>query len=236
MTPCVSSSFSLDVPPLPPVDISPLVSRDWRKKGKKDQRRVSFFPKVSIQQILHRHDYSTLERQRTWLTLDELKSMKRKSLRLALALSSNPDSAAAVERNDDDDDDDDRWCIRGLEGRTRQGLRKRKRVKNAARDAVLWEQGLQRKWGVSIDDFGNGESILADAYYERTECAQIEAHMVGLRDAEEAERILAVSAEAEFASEILPAPSAGDRPRPPSRGNGIAAVDGSHRLAAIRPE
>merc|ERR1739848_889520 len=52
-------------------------------------------------------------------------------------------------------------------------------------NAVLLEQGRQRRWGESVDGL-NDDTIIADTYYEYTECAQIEAHMVGLRDASDA--------------------------------------------------
>jgi len=170
-TPTFSPTTTLDF------DLPPLVVRDSRKKGK-TRRRVSFFPETHIKYTIHHNDYTAAERRRTWLTMDELRWMKRSCQKLARELS-EPDS-----NNNNNNSNSDR-CIRGLEGRTRQGLTKRKRIKNAARDAVLWEQGLQRKWGVSIDGFSN-EKILADTYYEFTEFSQIEAHMLGLRDAVEA--------------------------------------------------
>jgi len=167
---------ALDNIPPPPVDISPLVVRGKTRK----QRRVSFFPEAFVRYTIHRKDYTREEKRRTWLTLDELRWMKKSCQRLALELSETSES---IDENDDDGDDD--RCLRGLEGRTRQGISKRKRVRNDARKAVLWEQGLQRKWGVSVDRY-NDDTIIADTYYEYTECAQIEAHMVGLRDASEA--------------------------------------------------
>ena len=201
-TPCFSASLD-DVPP-PPVDISPLlVARKRRGNSGKNQqqqqrrRRVSFHPEVSVQHTLHHKDYTASEKRESWLTMDELKSMKRSCQRLALALS-NPITHGDDDdnNNDDDDGEDASRCLRGLEGRTRQGISKRKRVRNAAREAVLWEQNLRRRWGISVDGFHDEDATdeanaVADAYYEFTECAQIEAHMVGLRDASVAREFLA---------------------------------------------
>lgn len=161
---------ALDNIPPPPVDISPLVVRKTK--------RVSFYPEAFVRYTTHLNNYTAEEKRRTWLTLDELRRMKKSCQRLALELSEVDD------QSEHGDDDDDR-CIRGLEGRTRQGISKRRRVRYDAKNAVLWEQGRQRRWGESVDGL-NDDTIIADTYYEYTECAQIEAHMVGLRDASEA--------------------------------------------------
>lgn len=190
-TPAFSPTY---VPP--PVDISPLMVRPHRHRNRnRNRKRVSFLAETHIRYTIHRNDYSASERRRTWLTMDELRYMKKSCQRLALELSepsggntnipATRNATALIHNNNNTKEDDDDRCLRGLEGRTRQGISKRKRVRNAARDAVLWEQGLQRKWGISIDGFSN-EKILADCYYEFTEFSQIEAHMVGLRDASEA--------------------------------------------------
>lgn len=71
-------------------------------------------------------------------------------------------------------------CLRGLEGKTTQGLIRRKRIKAVARKAVFDEQNIQANLGV-ID-----VETLANEYYEHTEYAQIDAHMKALRDRVEA--------------------------------------------------
>lgn len=165
----LTSTFtSEDVPT--PMEFSPIVSR---KTVQKRSRSVSFFPKVYIQGTLHRKDYTETEKRETWLTPSELKVMKRSCLKLGLEFSKRN---LQPRDNDETDDFIGGDCFRGLEGRTRKGLVRRKTAKKVARTAVFREQRHQKQWGVT------DAHKLADAYYECTEYPRMEAHMMGLRD------------------------------------------------------
>jgi len=188
--------MNMDTTPTPdavtvpsPVCISPIVATN---KVPKRKRSVSFNQEVHVQYCLHHKDYTAGERRRTWLTMTELSKMKYMSRKLAMEFSSssNPPTTRAVDDNKND-------CLRGLEGRTAQGLIRRKRIKRTAKKAVFYEQKAQKLMGI-LD-----EEKLADVYYEYTEYSQVEAHMVALRD----ETVAALLAAAKSDPPLTPAPS-----------------------------
>ena len=178
----------------PPVDISPIVATN---KVPKRTRNVTFNEEVHVQYCLHHKDYTAGERRRTWLTMTELCRMKYTIRKLAMEFSRNPPATRAVDDNEND-------CLRGLEGRTAQGLVRRKRTKRTAKSAVLYEQKEQKQMGI-VD-----VEKLADVYYEYTEYPQVEAHMVALRD--EAVAALLAAAKSEPPSTPAPSPSSTHAP------------------------
>jgi hypothetical protein len=76
-------------------------------------------------------------------------------------------------------------CFRGLEGKTTEGLIKKRMVKAHARDAVFQEQDRQWELGTT-----NPEKI-AHIYRKSTEVARTSARLLGLRDAKESKALLA---------------------------------------------
>jgi len=121
---------------------------------------------------LHRNkNYTKEEIQRSWLTTDDLYKIRQSCRRIALKFSKEQPPPNSNNSNNSEND-----CLRGLEGRTKQGVAKTKKIKWAAKTAVLCEQRLQLLEGIA------NEKRLADLYYEHTEYPQLEAHMVGLRD------------------------------------------------------
>jgi hypothetical protein len=174
----------------PPVDLSPIVATN---KVPKRKRSVSFNHEVHVKYCLHHKNYTAGERRRTWLTMDELSRMKYSNRKLAMEFSRNTPTRAY--------DDNENDCLRGLEGRTAQGLVRRKRIKTSAKRAVFYEQKTQKRTGI-VD----AES-LADVYFEYTEYPQVEAHMVALRDETVAALLAAAKSEPPSPSSSTPLPS-----------------------------
>jgi len=166
-----SSTFTLDAVPTP-MNFSPIVAT--HNRAPKRTRNVSFSFKLNVRPTLHRLDYTPAEKRGTWLTMNELRTMKQSCRKLARIAGSKQHT------NSSNDDGETEICFRGLEGRSTRGLIQRQKTKSTARNAVLCEQHRQREWG--IDDVHQ----IADAYYACTEYPQVEAHMVALRDQSEA--------------------------------------------------
>ena len=161
-----TSPLSIIVPP--PATTSPIMTAS----KKRTRKAVSFYPKVSVKSCHHFRDYTPQERRSIWLTNNELKRIRYSCHKLAREFSKPGAPLDGMSPNGD--------CLRGLEGKTSQGLAKKKRIKLGARNAVFDEQNLQIAIG-----FKDAEAI-ADVYYEHTEYAQIDAHMKALRDQVEA--------------------------------------------------
>lgn len=161
--------------------------------SKRRRKRVSFFPKVEVKGCRHFQDYTQEEWENTWQTKEDLKAMKKANQKLAMEFSKPNCRKDGMSENGID-------CLRGMEGRTVKGFAKRKRIKNAARNAVLDEQSFQRCYG--MDD----ANALADVYYEHTEYAQIDAHMKALRDQVEALAPTAAPSKPEFEDVPLTTP------------------------------
>lgn len=137
-------------------------------------KKVSFYPDVLFLGTLHRRDCSATELRQTYYTMEELKQMKRSCRALARNL-----SAANFDSQSKDVDP----YLRGLEGRTSEGLLKKRTTKKNAREAVFREQCRQRELGI------NNSCQIADAYFEVTELTQVSAQMLGLRDEKEARNL-----------------------------------------------
>ena len=76
-------------------------------------------------------------------------------------------------------------CFRGLEGKTMEGLIKKRMLKAHARDAVFQEQ--DRQWELGTSD----PEKIANIYRKSTEIARTSARLLGLRDAKESKSSLA---------------------------------------------
>jgi len=153
--------------PTPIIATSPVTST--KSATKRRRKGVSFYPKVTVKYCRHHNDYTPEERTSTWLSGQELHAMRADCHKIAREFSKPSAAGKTVSSNGVD-------ILRGLEGKTAQGVTKRKRVKAIARDVVFYEQNFQIQRG-----FCDANAI-ADVYYEQTETAQIEAHMKALRD------------------------------------------------------
>lgn len=130
--------------------------------------------------VLHVSDYSRPEHQATWLSLGELKEMKRSSKRLI------QDWKKGAENN----------CLRGLEAKSNeQAKMKRRQNKSDVRFAVLTEQAKQ-KFSIGTID----QAKIAYASLNCTEQCRMQAVAVGLKDEKEAISAIMESYEIEEAS------------------------------------
>jgi len=155
-----STTLSPDDIPFPH-EFSPIVTTKRMPKRK----NVSFFPKVFVHRVIRRRDFTTTELRRTWYSMDELKAMRMAAIQLSKTVTNGGNHTD---------------CLRGLEGKTKESLRKRRMIKSTAKKAVFLEQCRQRKWGM-VDS-----NRIADEYFECTERSSMAAHIIALRDQEEA--------------------------------------------------
>lgn len=115
--------------------------------------------------VLSRVDYTMEEMTDSWYDRTDLKQMRvnaRKEARLLEAGLLHETSTTSA---------------RGLEGRTTEGLKRKRRNRSEAVNAVFDELDQQEEHGISDDD------AVADVYYVFTEHCQATAQMMGTRDA-----------------------------------------------------
>jgi hypothetical protein len=98
-------------------------------KSIKAQRGVRFLPVVYVREILSVKNYTEDEKRNTWYSKEE--NLKRKA---DLSMEST--------------NKDGKHCFRGLEGRSREGLRKRRLNRLCAWMSVFEEQERQRDLGI----------------------------------------------------------------------------------------
>lgn len=131
-------------------------------------RRVSFGVMVASYEVMNRDDYSPEEVEATWFNREDMRRMKgsaRSEARLA-------ESGLLVQGQD--------VSIRGLESRTRDGMKQKRRNRMNAYAAVFFEIDCQDQEGF-ID-----EDLIADAYFTHTEQCAMTAQMIAKRDEREA--------------------------------------------------
>jgi hypothetical protein len=168
-----TTTFTPDAVVPAPVNTSPMTTKESTKRRRRKGKAVSFYPQVTIKYCLHFTDYTPQEKSDSWMTAQEHRASRTACNKLAIEFSKpGASSKNGISQNGD--------CLRGLEGKTAQGLIRRKRIKAVARKAVFDEQNSQINLGV-VD-----VETLANEYYEHTEYAQIDAHMKALRDQVEA--------------------------------------------------
>jgi len=142
------------------------------------RRAVSFDDVVSttIYDVESISDFTAQEIKDAWYNPNDLRRMKqqvRSDARQLMALSSSG-------YDDDNDIDDDILCIRGLESRTKKGLRQKKRNRTDAITAVFLEIDFQEEVGF-ID-----EDAISRAYYEYSIQSLISAQLIAKQDELEA--------------------------------------------------
>jgi len=139
---------------------------------------VSFDDVVSttIYDVESISDFTAQEIKDAWYNPNDLRRMRqqvRSDARQLMALSSSGD-------DNDNDIDDDILCIRGLESRTKKGLRQKKRNRTDAITAVFLEIDFQEEVGF-ID-----EDAISRAYYEYSIQSLISAQLIAKQDELEA--------------------------------------------------
>lgn len=158
---------------LPPVAVpTVLENSDDDAAGKTVQKRkrsVSFFPKVQIRHALRRKDYTEEEKKNTWLSKEELQTIRDACTKLAIEFSKRNSSKDGLSKDGED-------YQRGFEGKTVGGVIRKNRIRANARNAVLKELRRQDKRGIFDPD------KLAEVYSKYSESARVEAHGMALRD------------------------------------------------------
>jgi hypothetical protein len=135
------------------------------------KKNVHFSEETSTHLILGRADYTADEVTSTWYNHADLKEMRdtarcEAKLLMAGLLQETIHTSA-----------------RGLEGRTTEGLTRKRRNRAEATNAVFDELDQQDEQGIFDDD------ALADIYFTATERCQVAAQMMGMRDAKLANEI-----------------------------------------------
>lgn len=129
------------------------------------RRAVHFNDDDDTHFVLSRVDYTIEEMSSTWYDRTDLKQMRttaRSEARLLEVGLLHESSTTSV---------------RGLEGRTTEGLKRKRRNRADANNAVFDELDNQEEQGIFDDD------ALADIYFVFSEHCQATAHMMGMRDA-----------------------------------------------------
>ena len=136
------------------------------------ERRVSFVPLVKVFHVLSHVDYTDEELRSSWFDTDEMEQMKRNARTEADLVDSG-----ILQR------DTDFVAVRGIECRTREGIRRKKKHRKNAYAAVFFELECQIEDGVFDDD------MLREAYEMYSETCAFLAHTVGKQDEAEALKI-----------------------------------------------
>ena len=134
-----------------------------------NRRCVSFGAFVSTYEIIHHKDLSKEEIKSAWYNREDMRQMKVQA----------KSDAKLIECNNGDDDD---VCKRGLESRTKSGMRRKKHNRTNAYAAVFLEIDYQEDEG-TFD-----EEAIADAYFMYSDQCQVSAQIIGKQDEIEANR------------------------------------------------
>ena len=130
--------------------------------------RVSFGATVDMCEVMSRSEYTQEELKASWFDRDELRRMKEntksegKLVEQGLLLN-GPDVS-----------------IRGLEAKTRAGMKRKRQNRLNAYAAVFFEIDRQEYEGYFDED------LIADAYFNYSEQCAVSAQMIGKRDEVEA--------------------------------------------------
>jgi hypothetical protein len=119
----------------------------------------------TVHLVLSRADYTMEERSASWYDRSSLKEMRATSRSEARLLEAGLLHETST------------TSVRGLESRTTEGLRRKRRNRADAVNAVFDELDHQDEQGIFDDD------ALADVYFVHTEHCQATAQMMGMRDA-----------------------------------------------------
>ena len=148
--------------------------RDGGKTVATRKRRdccVKFAPSIRLKEIQHINDLPDEEIRDTWYTLEEYAAMKNE-IKLTLAMAKEGKLPH---------DDNTKFCMRGLECRTKAGTMLRKTNRWSSIEAVLYEQSRQFYQG----SLASPEQ-LAKVYTDVTCRCGKAARRAGIQDAEQA--------------------------------------------------
>lgn len=143
-------------------------------------RRVSFGAMVATYEVMSRVDYTHEELEASWFDRDDMRRMKENARSDAKLV----DSGLLVQGTD--------VSIRGLESRTREGIKRKRRSRMNAYAAVFFEIDCQQQEEFFDDD------LIADAYFTYSEPCAMTAQMIGKRDEIEAMNIYGENQKTDF--------------------------------------
>mmetsp|Transcript_42036 Transcript_42036/g.42909 ORF Transcript_42036/g.42909 Transcript_42036/m.42909 type:complete len:181 (+) Transcript_42036:16-558(+) len=134
--------------------------------------RVSFDDVVSptVYDVDSLSDFTAQEIRDAWYDGHDLRCMKREAR----------SDARQLMESGNNDNDNDIICFRGLESRTRQGMKQKRQNRTNATTAVFVEINFQKEVGF-ID-----EDAIARAYYVYSNACLVLAQLIAKQDATEA--------------------------------------------------
>ena len=115
------------------------------------KRNVHFCKKVKVQPTLHVNNFTDKEIRSSWYTQNEIATIRQrtKDMMKLLQSQSNANTPQKVlERQQQGSNDESTFCIRGLEHRTRKGMKAKTSSRMMAWDVVMNEQSRQQESGV----------------------------------------------------------------------------------------
>lgn len=139
------------------------------KPAKRERKRVTFKPRVSVRPTIHISEYSEEEMKDIWFCRSDFSVMKAAFAHTVRMIS------RGTYKGDDEDN-----CARGLEQRSRKGSLARRENKTNGLDAVLFEQRRQQHHGIV-----NAE-LIRQAYVKENVQCRLTSLKRGIRDQEEA--------------------------------------------------
>lgn len=143
-----------------------------RPNSNNHRKRVTFQKKITVHDIISRHDILPKERADSWFSDDEFGEIAQSCFIQVQKL------------NRGERLKDKKYCARGLESETKVGLQSRLMNRRLAQKVVLEEQGRQHREGVREPMY------LAYLYHSATSSCQVWANLVGLSDQREAEDVM----------------------------------------------
>jgi hypothetical protein len=134
-----------------------------------NRRSVSFGAVVSTYEVIHHRDLSKEEIKNAWYNREDMRQMKVQARSDAKLIGSG---LTADSSNHGDDD----VSNRGLESRTKSGMRRKKHNRTNAYAAVFLEMDCQEEEGFF------DEEAIADAYFMYSDQCQVSAQIIGTQD------------------------------------------------------
>ena len=132
----------------------------------KTQRSITFNETVRVQPTLHVRDFTKSELRTTWYSQEEIASIRQQTKDMMKMLQRAQESQKLGNKHRQEDIIN-KYCIRGLEHRTRKGMKAKATSRMMGWDAVLNEQERQKEFGVGGRQHHDEESI-AHLYKQTT--------------------------------------------------------------------
>ena len=131
-------------------------------------RSIKFCKKVRVQPTLHVRDFTKSELQTTWYSQEEIATIRQRTKDMMKMLQQAQESHKLGNKHQEDIIN--KYCIRGLEHRTRKGMKAKATSRMMGWDAVLNEQARQKEFGFGgfRSSGGGGEESIAHLYKQTT--------------------------------------------------------------------